>query len=107
MTEIISFGSSRQPHYGSGLGGKQTTGFSEQKVAPVSKRKSTDWPFIDINTQGSSGVTRMGCVCGSLGNFGPDCLESLTSGAYTLEGSLFSIMVLCRLDMEPGGSPDA
>ena len=54
------FGSSRQPHYGSGLGGKQTRGFSEQRVAPVSKRKSTYWPSTVINTQGSSGVTRMG-----------------------------------------------
>ena len=63
MTEIIAFGLSRQLHYGSGSGGKQTRGFSEQKVAPVSKRKSTDWPFTDINTQGSSGVTRMGFVC--------------------------------------------
>ena len=37
-----------QPHYGSGLGGKQTRGISEQKVALVSKRKSTDWPSTVI-----------------------------------------------------------
>ena len=78
--------------------------FSEQKVAPMSKGKSTDWPSTDINTQGSSGVTRMAFECGSPGNCSTDCLESLTSGAYTLEGSLFSIMVLCRLDMELGAT---
>ena len=42
------FGLSRQPHYSSGSGGKQTRGFSEQKVALVSKRKSTDWPSTVI-----------------------------------------------------------
>ena len=41
------------------------------------------------------------CV-GALGTFGPNCLESLTPGAYTLEGNLFSSKVLCRRDRELG-----
>ena len=39
---------------------------------------------------------------GPPGTFGPDCLESLTPGAYTSEGSLFSSMAVCRPDMELG-----
>ena len=76
---------------------------STEKVAPVSKRKSSDWPPTVINTQGSSGVIRMGtCVGTPQGTISPNCLESLTPGTYMLEGSLFSSVVLCRLDMEPG-----
>ena len=43
-------------------------------------------------------------VCGPPGTFGPYCRESPTPGAYTSEGSLFSNMVLCRQDMEPGAA---
>ena len=36
---------------------------STEKVPPVSKRKSTDWPPTVINTQGSSGIIRIeACV---------------------------------------------
>ena len=38
-------------------------------------------------------------VWGPLGTFSPNCLESPTPGAYNLEGSLFSSVILCRLDM--------
>ena len=72
---------------------------SKEKAAPGSKIKSTGWPPTVINAQGSSGVIRVeACV----GTFGPDCPESPTPGAYTLEGSLFSSMVLFRPDMELG-----
>ena len=42
---------------------------STEKVAPVSKRKSTDWPPTVINTWGSSGVVRMGACVGTPGHF--------------------------------------
>ena len=75
---------------------------STEKVAPMSKRKSIDWPPTVINTHDSSGVIRMGaCVWGPPGTFSPDCLESPTPGAYTSEGSLSSSVVLCRPDLEP------
>ena len=45
-------------------------------------------------------------VWGPLGTFSPNCLESLTPGACTLEGSLFASMVLCRPDIEVGGGLD-
>ena len=38
-----------------------------EKVAPVSKRKLTDWPSTVINTQGSSRAVRMGGLCGDPG----------------------------------------
>ena len=41
---------------------------STEKVAPVSKRKSTDWPPTVINTQGSSGVIRTGACVGTPGH---------------------------------------
>ena len=41
---------------------------STEKVAPVSKRKSMDWPPIVINTRGPSGVIRMGAYVGTPGH---------------------------------------
>ena len=79
---------------------------STEKVAPVSKRKSTDWPPTVVTTQGSSSIIRIETCVGTLGTFSPNCLESLTPGAYTLEGSLFASMVLCRPDIEVGGGLD-
>ena len=39
-----------------------------EKVAPVSKRKLTDWPPVTINTRGSSGVIRTGACLGTPGH---------------------------------------
>ena len=41
---------------------------STEKVAPISKRKSTGWPHTVINTRGSSGVIRMGACVGTPGH---------------------------------------
>ena len=41
---------------------------STEKVTPVSKRKSMDWPPIVINTQVPSGVIRMGACVGTSGH---------------------------------------
>ena len=38
---------------------------------------------------------------GTQDTFSHDYLESMTPGAYNSEGSLFSSIFLCRLDMEP------
>ena len=38
---------------------------STEKFAPVSERKSTDWPPTAINTQGSSGIIRTGACVGT------------------------------------------
>ena len=38
---------------------------STEYVAPVSKRKLTDWPPTIINTRGSSGVIRTGACVGT------------------------------------------
>ena len=40
--------------------GRTGNPMSSEKVAPVSKRKLTDWPPTVINTEDSSGVIRMG-----------------------------------------------
>ena len=42
---------------------------------------------------------------GALGTFGPNCLESLTPGAYTSEDSLFSSPLQSRQGV--GGGLDA
>ena len=45
MTEIVAFASSRQPRYGSESEGSGSgASVSTEKVVPVSKRKSADWP---------------------------------------------------------------
>ena len=45
MTEIVAFASSRQPRYGSeSEGSGWGASVSTEKVVPVSKRKSADWP---------------------------------------------------------------
>ena len=41
---------------------------STKKAAPVSERKSTDWPSTVNNTQGSSSVIRMGACVGTPGH---------------------------------------
>ena len=94
MTEIITFGCSDRSGPGASV--------SKAKAAPGSKIKSTGWPPTVIYAQGSSGVIRVGACVVTPGIFGPDCPESPTPGACTLEGSLFSSVVLCRPDMEPG-----
>ena len=69
---------------------------------PQCPKEKIDWPSTVINTRGSSGVTRTGACVGTPEHFRSDCLESLTPGAYTLEGNLFSSKVLCRQDRELG-----
>ena len=89
MTEIIALGSSRQPHYG----GEHRESF------PNVQKKLIDPPQLLI-----PGVPQVllgqGLVWGPPGTFSPDCLESLTPGAYTSEDSLFSSKILCRLALE-------
>ena len=58
---------------------------------PQCPKEKTDWPSTAINTRASSGVTSTGACVGIPGHFQSDCLESLTPGAYTSEGNLFSI----------------
>ena len=58
-------------------------GFSEQKAAPVSKRKSTDWPPTVIIPKVPQVLLGWELVGGLPGTFNPNCLESLTPGAYT------------------------
>ena len=106
MTEIIAFGLSRQPHYGSGLEGKQTRGFSEHRESCSSVQKEIDWigppPLL---TPGVPQILlEQGLVWGPLSTFSPDCPESPTPGVYTSEGCLFSSVVLYRLGMEPGAA---
>jgi len=43
LAEIIAFGSSRQPHYGSGSGGKQDRESSELRESCPSVQKEIDW----------------------------------------------------------------
>ena len=43
LAEIIAFGSSRQPHYGSKSGGKQDRGSSELRESCPSVQKEIDW----------------------------------------------------------------
>ena len=101
MTEIIAYDSSWQSHYSSGLGGNRTKVFSEHREIFLSfQKKWTDWPFTVINTWSSSGVIRRGACVGTQDTFSHDYLESMTPGAYNSEGSLFSSIFLCRLDME-------
>ena len=70
----------RQPHYGSGLEGKQTRGFSEHRESCSSvQRKLTDQPFTVINTQVSSGVFRIGACVGT-----PKHLQSWLSDPWGL-----------------------
>ena len=69
---------------------------------PQCPKEKIDWPSTVNNTRGSSGVTRTGACVGTPELFRSDCLESLTPGAYTLEGNLFSSKVLCRRDRELG-----
>ena len=69
---------------------------------PQCPKEKIDWPSTVINTRGSSGVTRTGACVGTPEHFLSDCLASLTPGAYTLEGNLFSSKVLCRQDRELG-----
>ena len=94
MPEITALGSSRQPHFSSGLGGKQTRGFSEQKVAPVSKRDRRIGPPELLIPGASQVLLGWELVWGSRGTFSPNCPESLTPGAYTSGGSLSSSEVL-------------
>ena len=94
MPEITALGSSRQPHFSSGLGGKQTRGFSEQKVAPVSKRDQRIGPPELLIPGASQVLLGWELVWGSRGTFSPNCPESLTPGAYTSGGSLSSSEVL-------------
>ena len=63
-----------------------------------------DQPPTIINTRGSSGIIRMGACVGTPGTFSPDGLESPTPETYASGGSLSSIEVLCRPDMEPGAA---
>ena len=94
MPEITAFGSSRQPRYSSGLGGKQTRGFSEQKVALVSKRDRLIGPPELLIPGASQVFLGWELVWGPWGTFSPDCPEILTPGAYTSGGSLSSSVVL-------------
>ena len=73
---------------------------STEKVAPLSKRKSTDWTPQLLIPGVPQVLLEWELVWGPMGSFNPDCLQSLTSGAYTSEGSLSSSMVLYRLDRE-------
>ena len=75
---------------------------STEKVAPLSKRKSTDWPPQLLTPGIPQVLLGWELVWGPLGSFSPDCFESLTPGAYTSEEGLSSSMVLYRLDREPG-----
>ena len=70
MTEIIVFGSSRQPHYGAVDPEKSRPEalVNTEKVALMSKRKLSDWSPTVINTWGSSGVIRMGVCVGTPGH---------------------------------------
>ena len=70
---------------------------STEKVATVSQRTSTTWCPTVI---GPLVLLGWKFVWGPPGTFGPDCLESLTPGAYTSEDSLFSSKILCRLALE-------
>ena len=89
MPEITALGSSRQPHFSSGLGGKQTRGFSEQKVAPVSKRDQRIGPPELLIPGASQVLLGWELVWGSRGTFSPNCPESLTPGAYNSGASLY------------------
>ena len=107
-TDIIMFGSSRQSHYSSGLGGKWVRGFGEHREScPSVQKKSTDWPPAVIKTWGSSGVIRTGTCVGTPGHLQSRLSWESDPWVYTSEGSLFSSMVLCRSDLEPGGGLDA
>ena len=79
---------------------------STEKVPPVSKRKSTDWPPQLLIPRVPQVLLGLKLVWRLLGTFSLDCLESLTPEAYILEDSLFSSMVLSRPDIEAGGGLD-
>ena len=62
------FGSSRQPLYGSGAGGKQARGLQWAESCP-SVQKKIDWLAAhSYNSQGSSSVTWMGACVGTPGH---------------------------------------
>ena len=44
MTDIIAFGSSWQPHYSSGSGGKRARGFHEHRESCPRVQRKIDWP---------------------------------------------------------------
>ena len=69
MTELIAFGSSRQPQYVVDWGeSRPGISVSTEKGAP-SVQKEIDWLVLTvINTWGSSGVIRMGACMGTPGH---------------------------------------
>ena len=60
LAEIIVFGSSRQPYYGSGSGGKRDRGSSELRESCPSVQRNWLIVLSVINTEDSSGLIRMG-----------------------------------------------
>ena len=77
---------------------------STENIAPVSKRKSTDY---SPPTQGPQVYVGWELVWGPPDTFSPDCLESPTPGAYTSEGSLSSGVVILQTGHGARGSLDA
>ena len=80
----------------------QGASVSTETVAPVSKRKSTDWPPQLLISRVPQVLLGWELVWGPPGTFSPDCPESLTPGAYTSGDSLSSSVILFRPDGEPG-----
>ena len=65
MTDIIAFGSSWQPHYSSGSGGKRARGFHEHRESCPRVQRKINWLAPTVtNTQSSSGVIRKGACLG-------------------------------------------
>ena len=75
---------------------------STEKVAPGSKRKSTDWPPQLLIPRLPQVLLEWGLMWGSPGTFSPDCLGSPTPGACASEGNLFSNVVLADLTWSQG-----
>ena len=98
-----------QSHYGNGLGGKWTRGFTEHReICPNFQKEINSFPppypppphtplLIPRFPQVLLGRE---LVWGPQRIFSPDCLESLTPGTYISADRLLSSVVLCRLDME-------
>ena len=79
--------------------GKRARGFTEHKVTPEENQLIGRPQLLILRVP--QVLPGWELVWAPPGTFSPNCLESLTPGTYTSEGSLFSSMVLCRQDMQP------
>ena len=79
---------------------------STEKVAPVSKRKLTDWPPQLLISSVPQVLLGWELVWGPPGIFSPDCLESPIRETYASGSSLFQCGPL-QTGLGAGGGLDA